>query len=135
MIRLTGSGDRCQLCTVSGSSGRVPAIAAGPPAAAAADASAAVTHAAATFGIHAACSESHWGPTATTFALDWLACYHYDDSSSTAQWASESGIASSSVCFSHSIGVPVVILTSGSPAVHTITDGLQTGSVILTICA
>ena len=110
-------------------------IAAGPPAAAVADAPAAVTHAVAAFGIHAACSDSHWGPTATTFAPDWLAYYHYDDSSSTAQWALESGIASSSVCFSHSTCVPVVILANGSPAVHTTSDGLDTGSVTLAICA
>ena len=102
---------------------------AGPPAAAA------VTHAAVAFGIHAACSDSHWGPTAIAFILDWLACYHYDDSGSTAQWASESGTASSSVCFSPSTGVPVVILASGSPVVHTTSDGLHTGSVTLAICA
>ena len=132
---MTGSGDRCQLCTVLGSSGQVPAVAAGPPAAAAVDASAAVTHAAAAFGIHAACSDSHWGPTAIVFAPDWSACYHYDDSSSTAQWASELGIASSSVCFSYSTGVLVVILASGSPTVHTISYGLHVGSVTLAICA
>ena len=60
------------------------AIAVDPPAAAAADASAVVTHATTAFGIHAACSDSHWGPTATAFAPDWSTYYHYDDSSSIA---------------------------------------------------
>jgi hypothetical protein len=132
----TGSGDRCKLCTVLGSSRRVPATAADPPAAAAlADASAAVTHAAAAYGIYAACSNSTWGPTATAFALDCSAYHHYDDSSSTAQWASESGTASSSVCFTPNTCVPVIVLASGSPTVHSISDGLHTGSVILAICA
>ena len=131
---MTGTGDCYQLRTVPGSSGRVLVPTAGSPTAAA-DASAVVTHAAAAFGIHAACSDSHWGPTATTFTPYWSACYHYDNSSSTAQWASESGTASSSVCFSHSTGVPVVILTSGSPVVHTISYGLHTGPVTLAICA
>ena len=100
---MTGSEDRCQLCTVSGSSGRVPATVAGPPAAAAAaDASAAITYAAATHGIHAACSDSSWGSIATAFAPACSACHHYDDSSCTAQWASESGTASIAVCFTHS---------------------------------
>ena len=125
---MTGSGDRCQLCTVSGSSGRVPATAAGPPAAAAADASAAVTHAAAAYGIHAACSDSHWGSTTT-------ASYHFDDSSSTAQWAPELGTTSSSVCFTSCTGVPVVSFTRGSLAVHSTSDELHNGAVTLAICA
>ena len=109
--------------------------AAGPPIAVAADASVAVTQAAAAYGIHAACSDSSWGPTATAFTPDCSVCHHYDDSSSTTQWAPESGTASSSVCFTPSTGVSVVILASGSPAVHTTSDGLHTGTVILAICA
>ena len=131
---MTGTGDHCQLCTVLGSSGRVPEAAAASPAAAV-DASLADTHAAAAHGLYAACSDSTWGPTATAFALACSACHHYDDSSSTAQWASELGIASSSVCFTHSSGVPVVVLTSGSPAVHAFSDGLHTRAVILAFCA
>ena len=118
---MTGTGDSCQLRTVSGSSRRVPAAAAAPSAPA-------VTYAAAAHGIHAACSDSHWGSTATS-------SYHFDDSSSTAQWAPESGTASSLVCFTYSSGVLVVVLTSGSPAVHSISHGLLTRAVTLAICA
>ena len=106
-----------------------------PSAAAAADASTAVTHVAAAYGIYAACSNSTWGSTVTAFNLACSACHHYDDSSSIAQWALELGTASSSICFTHSSGVPVVVLTSGSPAVHTISYGLLIGSVILAIRA
>ena len=110
------------------------AIAVDPPAAAAADASAVVTHAAVAYGIYAACSINTWGLTAIAFTPACSACHHYDDSSSTTQWASELGTASSSICFSHSIGVPVVILVSDSPVVHTISDRLHIGSVTLAIC-
>ena len=80
---MTGTGDRCQLRTVLGSSGRVLAAAADPLAAAATDASVVVTHAAAAHGIHVACSDSSCGPTTTAYALDWSAYYHYDNSNST----------------------------------------------------
>ena len=132
---MIGSGDCCQLCTVSGSLGQVSVTAAGPPAVAAANASAVVTYAAAAHGIHAACSDSHWGPIATAFAPAYTASYHFDDSSSIAHRASELGTASSSVCFTSSPGVPVVILAGGSPTVQSTSDGLHTGSVTLAICA
>ena len=126
---LLGTGDSCPLCTVPGSLGRVL------EAAAAADAPAVDPIAAAAYGLHAACCDSTWGPTATAFALASSACYHFDDSSSTAQWAPESGTASSSVCFTSCTGVPVVSLTRGSPAVHSTSDGLHTGGVTLAIYA
>ena len=136
---LPGSGDCCHFCTVPDSAGQVPAIAVGYAAAnagaTAGHAPAAAPHAATATWVYAACCDSYWGSTATAFTPACSAYHHFDDSSSIAQWASELGIASSSVCLSHSTGVSVVILASSSPTVHTISYGLLTGSVILAICA
>ena len=116
---MLGTGDSCQLRAVSGSLGRVPAAAVAPLAPV-------VTYAAAAHGIHATCSDSYWGPTATAFAPACTASYHFDDSSSTAHRASESGTASSSVHVTSSTGVPVVSFTWCSPAVHSLSHGFLT---------
>ena len=130
-----GLRDRCYFCTVLVSSGRVPAAAtsyaaaaAGYTAAVAGHASAAASHAAAATWVYAACCDSYWGSTATAFAPAWSACHHFYDSSCIVQWALESGTATSTVCFTYRAGVLVVCLASASPAVHTSSDGLHTGS-------
>ena len=138
-----GSGDSCYICTVPDSVGRVPAAATGDPAAvvaaaglgsivaAAGHASAADTHAAAAPWLYAACSDSHWGSTATTSALAWSDCYYFDDSSITAQWASELGTTTSTVCFTYRAGLLVVCFARVSPVVHTTPDGLHTGTDVV----
>ena len=67
---MIGLGDNCYICSVLDSAGRVPATAAsysvadtGSTATAAGHASALDPHAAAASQIHAACSDSNWGPT------------------------------------------------------------------------
>ena len=94
-------------------------------------ASAAAPHAAAVTWIYAACCDSYWGSTATAFTLDRPAYHHFYDSSFIAQRVSESGTASSIISFTYRVGVPVVCLASASPAVHTFSDGLHTGSDFL----
>ena len=87
---MPGSGDSCYICTVPDSVGRVPAAAAGDPAAAGylgADSDSTVAaadpYAAAASWIYAACSDSYWGSTATASALAWSAYHHFHDSSVT----------------------------------------------------
>ena len=58
--------------------------------------------------VYAACCDSYWGSTATAFTLDRPAYHHFYDSSFIAQWASESGTASYSVCFTYRASVLVV---------------------------
>ena len=99
----------------------------GSIAAVASHASAVDPHVAAASWIYAACGDGYWGSTATAFAPAWSDYHHFYDSSFTAQWASESGTASDTVSFTYRAGVPVVRFASGSPAVHSIIDGLHTG--------
>ena len=91
VVGTPGSGDRCHFCTILDSAGRVSETAAsysvadaGSTVAVADHASAVDPHAAVASQIHAACSDSDWGSTATGFALAWSAYHNFDDSSITA---------------------------------------------------
>jgi len=126
---MPSTGDSSYTCTGSGSIGRVLEAVAGHAAAAAHDV-AAVTW------VHAAHFLCYWGRSSTDYTSVRPACHHFSDSSCIAQWASELGTASYSVCFTYRVGVPVVCLVSDSlgSTVHTATYRRHTDSEFVDAC-
>ena len=109
-----GLGDSSYSSTGSGKTRRVPATVAGYPAVALGYPAAAAVHAAAVTWIYVACCYCYWGSTTIAYTSARPTYHHFTDSSCIAQWASESGIASYSVCFTYRAGVLVVCFASDS---------------------
>jgi hypothetical protein len=119
-----GIGDRSCYCLGSGTSGSV-LVAAG-------HAVAVACYSAAVTWLHAACLHCYRGRSLVALARDRSTCHHYSsDSSCTAQWASESGTASSSVCLTSRAGVSMVCFTRDrvGSVLYSFSHGLYSYSV------